>query len=248
MEDAVGEDGDLIAVDTSKTQSHDSTIDHDALKVGESKLASTFIMSLSSNQLQSLLGVSPSSSKLSEYLTKLSDGKVADPEVKSYPDAVYFNYYDLGLSLLFTPQKGYKPKVGLKNTELETQKLVLDSLDLYNVPKPVDPAKAGKTGSSRSEIAFTTFPATPVTLTLASVQDKVVQNYESFYDVFTAEKRSSGKPPSKKGKGREDEVWDPDTFAEWSAGVFNVGRLGSFGGREAESVSRSRSVSRSGSI
>ncbi|KAL8831173.1 MAG: hypothetical protein Q9191_001015 [Dirinaria sp. TL-2023a] len=90
-------------------------------------------------------------------------------------------------------------------------------------------------------------PRTKETL-VASVQEQVVQNYESFYDVFTAEKRSSGKPPSKKGKGREDEVWDPDMFAEWSAGVFNVGRLESFGAGDAGSVSRSRSVSRSGSI
>ena len=81
---------------------------------------------------------------------------------------------------------------------------------------------------------------------VASVQDQVVQNYEAFYDVFTAEKRSNGKQLSKKGKGREDEVWDPDMFSEWSAGVFNVGRLG-FGG-DAESIGRSRSVSRSGSI
>ena len=82
---------------------------------------------------------------------------------------------------------------------------------------------------------------------VASVQDQVVQNYETFYDVFAAEKRSSGKQLSKKGKGREDEVWDPDMFSEWSASIFNVGRLG-LGFGDAESGSRSRSVSRSGSI
>ncbi|KAJ2919257.1 hypothetical protein MD484_g1145, partial [Candolleomyces efflorescens] len=192
-------------------------------------------MSLSSNQLQSLLGVSPSSSKLSEYLTKLSDGKVADPEVKSYPDAVYFNYYDLGLSLLFTPQKGYKPKVGLKNTELETQKLVLDSLDLYNVPKPVDPAKAGKTGSSRSEIAFTTFPATPVTLTLVSVQDKDGKNVSrpQSISISTA---STGKElvstlgePDRKGGGAGPSSGSIGIWCEWS----KDGLMIEFGGDDA---------------
>ena len=80
---------------------------------------------------------------------------------------------------------------------------------------------------------------------VAAVQDQVIQNYETFYDLYTAEKRSNGRPPSKKGKGREDEVWDPDMFSEWSGTVFKVGRLGLGDG---ESIGRSRSVSRSGSM
>jgi len=31
---------------------------------------------------------------------------------------------------------------------------------------------------------------------------------------------------SKKGKGREDEIWDPDMFADWCQDVFKVGGLG----------------------
>lgn len=80
---------------------------------------------------------------------------------------------------------------------------------------------------------------------LASVQDQVVHNYEAWYDVFTAEKRSNGKQLSKKGKGREDEVWDPDMFSEWAGNLFNVGRLEVGDG---ESRSRSRSLSQAGSI
>ncbi|CAD6582195.1 MAG: Golgi transport complex subunit 3 [Alectoria sarmentosa] len=56
----------------------------------------------------------------------------------------------------------------------------------------------------------------------AAVQDQVIQNYETFYDIYTAEKRSNGKQVSKKGKGRDDEAWDPDMFTEWAGSVFRV--------------------------
>ena len=77
------------------------------------------------------------------------------------------------------------------------------------------------------------------------MQDQTLQNYETFYAVYTKEKRTSGGRLSKKGKGREDEVWDPDMFSEWSGTVFKVGRSRL---EDRESESRSRSMSRSGSI
>ena len=78
---------------------------------------------------------------------------------------------------------------------------------------------------------------------VAAVQDQVILNYESFYDIYTAERRSNGRAVSKKGKGRDDEAWDPETFSEWTAGLFNVGKLDSLEGDES-----SRSISRNGSI
>lgn len=78
-----------------------------------------------------------------------------------------------------------------------------------------------------------------------AVQDQVIQNYETFYDRYEAEKRSTGRLVSKKGKGREDEVWDLDTFAEWTDSIFAVSGLGIIG---MDDESRSRSVSRSGSV
>ena len=79
------------------------------------------------------------------------------------------------------------------------------------------------------------------TLVMA-VQELVVQNYETFYDIYMGEKRQTGKAvnKSKKGKGRDDEVWDVDMFSEWAAGAFDVRGLSGFEGR-------SRSVSYSGS-
>ena len=80
---------------------------------------------------------------------------------------------------------------------------------------------------------------------VGAVQDQVIQNYETFYDSHTADKRSNGKAISKKGKGRDDDVWDPDMFTEWAQGVFRVGRMGLLDG---DDDSRSRSISRTGSI
>ncbi len=59
------------------------------------------------------------------------------------------------------------------------------------------------------------------TLVLA-VQDQTVQNYETFYETWSRERRAKGEMVSKKGKGREGEVWDAETFGEWAAVVFGV--------------------------
>ena len=53
---------------------------------------------------------------------------------------------------------------------------------------------------------------------VGAVRERVVGEYERFWRGYV--KGRSG------GKGREDEVWDLDTFAEWSAGVFGVGGRG----------------------
>ena len=82
---------------------------------------------------------------------------------------------------------------------------------------------------------------------VAAVQDQVIQNYETFYDMYTAEKRSNGKQMSKKGKGRDDEAWDPDMFTEWAGSVFKVRGMGMLDGY-GDGGSRSRSVSMSGSV
>lgn len=62
-----------------------------------------------------------------------------------------------------------------------------------------------------------------------AVQDQVVLTYENWYEGRVADKkRAVGAPPSpapsRKGKGREDEVWDAGVFAEWAMGTFRVGR------------------------
>lgn len=80
---------------------------------------------------------------------------------------------------------------------------------------------------------------------VGAVQDQVIQDYEHFYDLYTAEKRSNGKLISKKGKGRDDEVYDPDMFSEWAIGIFQAAKTST---DEEDGYSSSRSISRSGSM
>ena len=93
-------------------------------------------------------------------------------------------------------------------------------------------------------------PRTKETL-VAAIQDQVVQMYESFFDSYVGRNGKTGKKNiSKHGKSREDTVWDIDTFAEWTEGIFMVGREGMIDADEdgGGGGSGSRSLSRSGSI
>ena len=78
---------------------------------------------------------------------------------------------------------------------------------------------------------------------VAAVQEMVLATYETFYDTYTTQKGANGKDlarRSKKGKGRDDEVWDLDMVTEWAAGAFAV--------REAEGFGRGRKGSYNGSL
>jgi hypothetical protein len=77
---------------------------------------------------------------------------------------------------------------------------------------------------------------------LGAVQDQVVEEYEGFYRQYVASSMAKGQATKKKGKGRQDEVWDHETFAEWTNGVFAVGR------DVSEDESCSRSLSPDGSV
>lgn len=63
---------------------------------------------------------------------------------------------------------------------------------------------------------------------VGAVEDQALQSYEEFYERWLREEGgadgASGR--RKKGKGRESDVWDPDTFADWTATIFAVGRIG----------------------
>lgn len=61
---------------------------------------------------------------------------------------------------------------------------------------------------------------------VGAVQDRTIQIYEDFFEKYTSSEGSKGHAVSKKGKGRDDAVWDIDTFAEWCEGVFRVGVAG----------------------
>jgi len=62
---------------------------------------------------------------------------------------------------------------------------------------------------------------------VAAVMESVTQTYEDWFETCYAPALSTqnGGGRSSKGKGREDGVWDPESFGEWCAKVFNVGTL-----------------------
>ncbi|KAK3708141.1 Golgi transport complex subunit 3 [Vermiconidia calcicola] len=73
---------------------------------------------------------------------------------------------------------------------------------------------------------------------VAAVRDQVVMSYEDFFDT---QSEGQARKLSRKGKGREDEVWGPDLFVEAMERVFQVGRI--VGDGDVESGGRGGDVS-----
>jgi hypothetical protein len=114
---------------------------------------------MSDSDLRDLLGHTPSSHQLTGYLSKFST-TIPTPEVKSYPDAVYFNYYSLGLSLLFVPVNGHKPQSNATRQDLLDTHLVLNGVDIYNSASSSN--LAGETGSQ-----YSPYPITPIVIAIS---------------------------------------------------------------------------------
>jgi len=184
------------------------------------------------------LGEHPSSQRLFDYLASISAGHVPVPEVKSYPDAVYFNYYSLGLSLLFCPKNGYKPTTGMIRDDLAQDHLMLDSIDFYNVPKPISSLTGGSTKVPRlAELAFSAYPISPLTLPLTvQLQTKEGETAPIRPSSFNVLPTTSGKDfvavlgePDRKGGGSGPSSGSIGIWCEW----FRDGIMVEFGGDEA---------------
>lgn len=189
-----------------------------------------------------LLGDHPSSQRLSEYINSLaslvSSPDAAIPEVKSYRDAVYFNYYPLGLSLLFSPQNDYKPTTGLKREDLQVNNLILDSVDIYNVPKPVSSLAEGAKMPRMAELAFASYPVSPLVLPLVAQAQSAEGAEPSAIrpTSFDVQLSTSGKDfvatvgePDRKGGGAGPSSGSIGIWCEWS----KEGIMVEFGGEEA---------------
>jgi len=65
---------------------------------------------------------------------------------------------------------------------------------------------------------------------VGAIEDMALVSYEEWFGRWIKEEGGGAGTPGtasrKKGKGRESEVWDPDTFAEWTSRVFGVRRVG----------------------
>ncbi|KAG8953112.1 hypothetical protein FRC04_003059 [Tulasnella sp. 424] len=176
----------------------------------------------------SVLGSHPSSSPLDDYLQSITSEPLPDPEIKSYPDAVYFNYYALGLSLLFLPIDGYKPKTGLSRAELRDKDLVLDSVDIYNnLPKGQPKTSAGQARQ------FSPFPALPISIpepgkpesTLEVAPNTTGKDFVAFLG-----------EPSRKGGGSGPSGGSIGIWCEWKA----AGMMVEFGGDDSKSWDRGK--------
>jgi hypothetical protein len=182
-----------------------------------------------------LLGLHPSSEELANYIEFVSSLVPAQdatiPQVKSFSDAVYFNYFPLGLSLLFKPQDGYKPTPGLKQCDLKDEKLIIDSIDVYNTPKNM----TTRHESTRvAELAFLTHPVMPLNLTFSAPPTSGSESGSRRELVILAE--STGKDfvkslgePDRKGGGAGPSSGSIGIWCEWS----KAGIMVEFGGEEA---------------
>ncbi|KAG9046794.1 hypothetical protein FS837_003612 [Tulasnella sp. UAMH 9824] len=173
-----------------------------------------------------VLGSNPSAPQLDEYLKIISSEQTPDPEIKSYPDAVYFNFYSLGLSLLFTPTNGYKPKTGLNRAELKETDLVLDSVDIYNKQ-----TKAGH--SSVGPRQYSLFPALPIPI---PKPDKPDSNLEVTLNTTGKDFVAFLGEPSRKGGGGGPTGGSIGIWCEWKA----AGVMVEFGGDDSKSWDRGK--------
>ncbi|PSS37585.1 hypothetical protein PHLCEN_2v601 [Hermanssonia centrifuga] len=177
--------------------------------------------------VKQLLGLRPFSEQLSGYVSSLSalaSNASSAPEVKSYPDAVYFNYFPLGLSLLFKPVNGYKPKTGLTCKELNDEDLILDGIDIYNVPTPKSSAP------TKSKSPYSTYPIDTVTLHLASIEGKARQPATEIKRDTTGKDFVLGMgEPDRKGGGAGPSSGSIGIWCEWS----KDGVMVEFGGEES---------------
>jgi len=181
-----------------------------------------------------LLGLRPLSPELAQHIALLST-QPPTPQIKSYPDAVYFNYFSLGLSLMFSPEKGYKLTTG---HELDNDKLVLESIYIYNVPpKNASHSRSKDTSSHAAEMAYSTYPDFPLALVLredARDKDGKPITRPPKLDVLAD---TSGKDfvhalgePDRKGGGAGPSSGSIGIWCEWS----RDGIMVEFGGDEAK--------------
>jgi len=188
----------------------------------------------SSLDVKRLLGLHPSSTELAQFISALATLAVKSesiaPEVKSYSDAVYFNYYSLGFSLLFKPVNGYKPKTGLKREDLKDSDLVVDGIDIYNVPQ----SKAGSASGSNTKLTYSAYPVSPLMIKLApTTSESDAKPRPAQFDV---KHQTTGKDfvegmgePDRKGGGAGPSSGSIGIWCEWS----KDGVMVEFGGDES---------------
>ncbi|KAG1716007.1 hypothetical protein ID866_1172 [Astraeus odoratus] len=183
--------------------------------------------------IQDLLGSTPSADSITNYLSyisrKISAVDALVPEVKAYPDMVYFNYYKLGISFQFAPREGYKPATGLKRNELRDDRLSLECIDVYNGTWA---SPSNETSPRTTQPTFSSYPSFPLQIPLEASSG----NKESRPPFISIATNTTGKEfvswlgePSRKGGGVGPSSGSINIWCEWS----RDGIMVEFGGEEA---------------
>ncbi|KAG9011115.1 hypothetical protein FRB94_009258 [Tulasnella sp. JGI-2019a] len=180
-----------------------------------------------------ILGSKPGSPVLMHYLDSLASSSpfVQPPELQCYPNSVYMNHHSLGISLLFTPVNGYKPRSGTALDQLRNDDLVLESVDVYNVSPPLPPtpppAPPERNKTKLANAQYSPYPALPIQ----------IPGTESDGAIFHLFPESTGKDfvsffgePSRKGGGSGPAGGSIGIWCEWKP----VGLMVEFGGDEAK--------------
>lgn len=186
------------------------------------------------DDLHALLGHDPSSSPIRGFLTTLSgSSSITTPEIRAYPDVIYHNYYDLGVSLCYVPSRGKTIPTNPGPGELK-----LDTIDIYHVPAsdrvsarpgripkptfgtfgglpiefPVVPLASGSSSSAAEPKAPSSTPNSASASTSASTttQSETLSLSESTVGKDLV--KTLGEP-SKKGGGQ----YGMDVYLEWAS-------------------------------
>ncbi|WVQ77444.1 hypothetical protein IAR50_007130 [Cryptococcus sp. DSM 104548] len=177
---------------------------------------------ISAISITSLFSLPPDALQFTTFISSLSAAagiSPSKPDIKTYSDAIYHNYYPLGVSFCFLPLQG------------------LDSVDVYN-RDPHQSASSrlkGPVYGTAPEVVFR-FPSTTLTLPPRDTKSEEPPQTIERPIQMTLVAGTTGRDlvsclgePSKKGSGGWTGVWLEWTRAELSEGEDGEGGKGNIG-------------------
>ena len=186
-------------------------------------------------EIKSLFGLPPTSQNVEKYISSLSSLENTDngdkTQTKAYPDAVFVNYYVLGCSIEYRPTNGYKSPPNVQSiTDLHTNNLALDKIDIYNSPYEYDQPSStslptSQTTKSKTTPIFARYPNLPLIITFSREPKSMSVSGESTGKDFIA---ALGEP-DRKGGGAGPSSGSINIWCEWT----KEGVMVEFGGRDA---------------
>ena len=185
--------------------------------------------------IKDLFGLPPTSQVVEKYISSLSSlaktGNSDKSQTKAYSDAVFVNYYALGCSIEYRPTDGYRPPSDVQSiTELHTNNLALDKIDIYNTPYEYDepsstPPPTSQKTKSKPTPTFAKYPSLPLIITFSHEPKSISVSAESTGKDFVA---ALGEP-DRKGGGAGPSSGSINIWCEWT----KEGVMVEFGGRDA---------------